>query len=205
LFRTYRTVGIEQEQNKPITTYTIQGAAVNKDFFAIGNGHLAVENEDNSRPTTCPSTSNIGNEDGLMDSSSYRSTMTLCSNLFPLPPSIQMNASFAPTVTDDNVHKGSVRRLSDPLSYQSTSQASVLAPFHHSLNTSRTSAASNTQPSTKSWKLHPRWVVRLSQLRRTNTAPSSDNLISDMERPRNGLLTSRRFIAKKPRYAYRNE
>jgi hypothetical protein len=183
----------------------IRRAAVNKDFFAITDDHLAVENEDAIRPTTCSSTLSIGDEDGHMNSSSYRSPMTLRSNPLSLPPSIHVNVPIAPTATDGNIYKDNVRRRTDPLSHLSTSQSPILTPHHHSLNTSQTETTSSTQSRIKRRKLHPRWVVRLSTLRNTNIAPISDNLTSGKKRSQNDLSTSRRFLAIKPRYAFHNE
>jgi len=186
-------------------TYTIQGSAVNRDFFAIGDNHPTFKNEDKSRPKTCSSTSSIGSGDGHMNPPSSCPSMTLRSSPFPVPPSVQVNPLNAPVAAGSNMDDGNVRRRTDPLNYLSTSQSSIFTSEDHSLNTSRTGIVSDTQPPTKLRELHPRWVLRLSRPRSTPTAPISDNLKSGMERLRNGLPTPRRFLAKKPRYAYHNE
>jgi hypothetical protein len=205
LSRSCRTIGIDRRQKKPVTTYTIQGAAVSRGIFVIGDDHPEFENEDKSRPKTCSSTSSISGRDGHMNPPSDRPSMALRSNPFPVPPSVQVNPTTAPTATGANMDEDNVRQRTDPLSYLSTSQSWIAAPEDHSLNTSRTAIVSNTQPHIKPRKLHPRWVLRLSLPRSTPTAPISDNLTSGIERPRNGLSTPRRFLVKKPRYGYHNE
>ncbi len=205
LSRSRRTVGIDRKQKKPVMTYTIQGSAVNTDVFALGDDHPTFKNEDKSRPKTCSSTSTIGSGDGHMNPPSSCPSMTLRSSPFPVPPSVQVNPLNASVATGSDMDDGNVQRRSDPLNYLSTSQCSIFISEDHSLDTSRTGIVSDTQPPTKPRKLHPRWVLRLSPLRSTLTAPISDNLTSGMERLRNGLPTPRRFLAKKPRYAYHNE
>ncbi len=205
LSRSCRTIGIDPRQKKPVTTYTIEGAAVSRDIFAIRDDHPAFENEDKSRPKTCSSTSSISGRDRHMNPPSHRPSMTLRSNPFPVPPSVQVNPTTAPAATGANMDEDNVRQRTDPLNYLSTSQSSIEAPEDHSLNTSRTAIVSNTQPPIKPRKLHPRWVLRLSLPRSTPTTPISNNLASGMERPRSGLSTPRRFLAKKPPYGYHNE
>jgi hypothetical protein len=109
-----------------------------------------------------------------------------------------------PTPPESNVPEDNVRPRTDSPNFLSTSLP-ILTPHDQSLNTSRTETASTTDSSARLRRLHPRWVLRLSKLRNTNTAPTSDNLTSGAKRPRTYLSTPRRFLAIKPRYAYHTE
>lgn len=270
LSRPCRTSDVEEEK-KPVTTYTIEGAYVNKDASLIGAQYEINENDSNNTgPLTDTSymsffdpslneeslslksrlpTDNDQNQympymlkDGpsnfdITSINSDPNRMMTYRNPFPLPSLVRDSGQTVPDTTGNNMNDAQTtasydhhpsmylsNRMNTSNGHNTIRQNTYPDNIHRSIDTvslrslRQSVLASNpprrsnsdleksdNRPITRPWTKHPRWVLRLSQQKRSHTPSLTGSRPSSRERPNNSLSSSARSTATIPRYAFYEE
>ena len=222
-------VDVEREK-KPVITYTIEGAYVNKDASLVGLKYEINENDaNNSGPLT--DTSYITLNDTSVP-------IELLPSKLPGSKDNDDNVSLPLTYTDIPINlertlnnSDRYNKMTDPItiSYEqyppppqfstrtNTSNApttitSNIDPDKHqqstdsfdftSLSQATLSSSSPTRPTVRPWTKHPRWVLRLSQSKQIHTPPLITNRQLSRQEPDKNTISSGRSTRTIPRYMF---
>jgi hypothetical protein len=228
LSRPCRAVDVEREK-KPVVTYMIEGADVNKGTSTIADKYKVNKNDDsNSLPTTDTSYKTFGDESLYMEPLSSKSLITMNNDGNSSPPLSHRNMPVTLDTISDAIDGNRMMKNHNPFPLSSSIPLNPQAvptsmdndmyryntqqptdPLYFapsSLSQSRYPPVNSgpTEPYVRKTatplRKHPRWVLRLSQPREIHSVPLPRSRPFSSEQPRNKLSSSSRSTATIPRY-----